>query len=442
VTSIQRRLLLWLLASVVLLFGLHWLVTSRFAGSFAEDYIATRLVHDAEALVSGISFDAKGIPDLNPDYVAPIYLRSGSGHYFQVNSNDFSLKSGSLGTTAFDFRIEDQPQKTLLRIKGPEDQPLLVWVAHYERDGHPFSLAIGEELTTLNEHINRFRLRFGIVSLLLVALMIYAQRTIVRLSLGPLDTVRQATRQLETGAIERLPEDVPAEVRPLVHEINRLVELMQQRLVRSRNALGNLAHALKTPLAVLSQYIEQNAGRLDGESLRHTRASLTLIQSIIDRELKRARLAGPTSGGQLCHLNRELPDIVSLLQKVHADKQLRFELLLDGDELRYGDREDMLELLGNLLENAAKWGRHRVRVAAACRNGLVLSVADDGPGIEDSMQQALLQRGVRLDESTSGHGLGLSIIKDIIDQYGGTLELTRSPSLGGLEVKVFLPAAA
>ncbi|MGB5473611.1 MAG: ATP-binding protein, partial [Gammaproteobacteria bacterium] len=99
-----------------------------------------------------------------------------------------------------------------------------------------------------------------------------------------------------------------------------------------------------------------------------------------------------------------------------------------------------LELLGNLLENAAKWGRRRVRVTAKYDAGLVLSVADDGPGIEESMQQALLQRGVRLDESTSGHGLGLSIIKDIVDQYGGTLELGRSTLLGGLEVKVFLPA--
>lgn len=439
-TSIQRRLLLWLLGSVVLLFGLHWLVTTRFAAVFTEDYIATRLEHDAEALVSGVRFDAKGIPDLDPDYVAPIYLRAGSGHYFQLDSNGYSLKSGSLGSTNFGFDIEDQPQKTLLRIRGPEDQPLLVWVAHYERDGQPFSLAMGEELTALNKHINRFRLRFGIVSLVLVALLIYAQRTIVRLSLKPLDTVRRATRQLEAGSIDRLPEDVPAEVRPLVGEINRLVGLMQQRLVRSRHALGNLAHALKTPLAVLGQHIEQNAGRLDGASLKETRGSLVLIQSIIDRELRRARLAGPASGGQLCHLNAELPVLVGLLQKLHAGKTLHYELDLPAAPVRFGDREDMLELLGNLLENAAKWGRQRVVVTVRQEAGLRLTVADDGPGIDASMREALLQRGVRLDEATSGHGLGLSIVSEIVDQYGGTLELSRSAALGGLEVRVFLPA--
>lgn len=440
--SIQRRLLLWLLASVVLLFGLHWLVTSRFAAGFTEDYIATRLAHDAEALVSGIRFDAKGIPDLDPDYVAPIYLRAGSGHYFQIDSNGFSLKSGSLGTANFGFDIGAQPQKTLLRIRGPEQQPLLVWVMHYERAGHPFSLAIGEQLTELNKHINRFRLRFGVLALVLVAVLVFVQRTIVRVSLAPLETVRRATRLLEEGGIERLPEDVPVEVRPLVSEINRLVELMQQRLVRSRHALGNLAHALKTPLAVLNQYLEQNAGRLDAECLQETRAALALIQSIIDRELKRARLAGPASGGRLCHLNQELPDIIGLLQKVYADKPLHFELVLGTGDLRFGDREDMLELLGNLLENAAKWGRRQVRVAASWDAGLVLTVADDGPGIDESLQQALLGRGVRLDESTSGHGLGLSIIKEIVDQYGGSLELGRAATLGGLEVRIFLPAAA
>ncbi|MEZ5541580.1 MAG: sensor histidine kinase [Pseudomonadota bacterium] len=441
-TSIQRRLLLWLLASVVLLFGLHWLVTSRFAAGFTEDYIATRLAHDAEALVSGLRFDSAGIPELDPDYVAPIYLRAGSGHYFQINSNGYSLKSGSLGSGNFGFALEAQPQKTLLRIRGPEDQPLLVWVAHYERAGHPFSLAIGEELTELNKHINRFRLRFGLVALLLVAILVLVQRTIVRLSLAPLETVRHETRLLEEGAIERLSERVPAEVRPLVSEINRLVVLMQQRLVRSRHALGNLAHALKTPLAVLRQYLEQNSQRLDAECLQETRAALALIQSIIDRELKRARLAGPASGGRLCHLNRELPDIVGLLQKVHADRRLEFVLELGGRELRYGDREDMLELLGNLLDNAAKWAGHRIEVTAAWDAGLTLAVADDGPGIDAQQRQRLLERGVRLDESTSGHGLGLAIVREIVDQYGGTLELGRSDRLGGLEVRIFLPATA
>jgi len=436
--SIQRRLTLWLLATVVVLFGLTWLVIIRFPEDFTVEYIATQLEHDAEALVLGISFDAQGEAVLDPDFVAPVYMRPASGHYFQLQSGEYNLRSRSLGSDALDIRIEEQPQKTLLRTRGPGDQPLLVWVVHYLKDGHTFSLAIAEELTALRAQINRFRLQFSLVTLLLVLLMFYAQRTLVKLSLAPLENIRKACRQLETGEIRRLPADVPLEVRPLVDEINRLVELMQQRLLRSRNSMGNLAHALKTPLAVLRQYIEQKAPRLDSEWLEQTRASLAMIQSIIDRELKRARVAGPASGGEICHLHREIPDVIGLLQKVFAGKRLVFEQHVEGD-VSFGDREDMLELLGNLLENAGKWCRHRVRVSAACKGGLALSVEDDGPGIEASVQETLLQRGIRLDESTSGYGLGLSIVKDIVDQYGGTLEFSRSPSLGGLVVKVFLP---
>lgn len=437
--SIQSRLTLWLFISVVVLFTLNWLVTSRFPENFTKEYIATRLEHDAEALVPGISFDAQGFPVLDNDYVAPIYLRPGSGHYYQIHSNEFSLRSASLGNDAFDIKLEEQPHKTLIRTRGPEKQHLLVWVAHFERDGHAFSIAIAEELSIQSSQINRFRLHFSVMTLILVALMLYVQRTLVRLSLAPLETMRKACRQLETGEIERLPDDVPVEVGPLVGEINRLVALMQQRLVRSRNAMGNLAHALKTPLAVLRQHTEQHAHKLEGESLDQTRTSLAMIQSIIDRELKRARIAGTASGGRICHLHKEIPDIIGLLQKVYAGKQLVFELMPGEDQVCFGDREDMLELLGNLLENAAKWAKQKIRITVTNQNGLLLSVEDDGPGIDEVMQEAILQRGARLDESTSGHGLGLSIVKEIVDQYGGTLELSRSRTLGGLKARVFLP---
>ena len=164
-----------------------------------------------------------------------------------------------------------------------------------------------------------------------------------------------------------------------------------------------------------------------------------MIQSIIDRELKQARLAGPTPAGQLFQLNKELPDLLGLLQQVYADKQLEYELVLDGDDMRFGEREDMLELIGNLLDNASKWSRHKVRFTANTDGGLTISVADDGPGIETSLQASLMQRGTRLDESSSGHGLGLSIVQEIVTQYAGTIDLSRSSALGGLQVRIFLP---
>ena len=437
--SIQNRLAVWLLTSVVILFGLHWLVTSRAPEIFTKEYIATRLEHDGEMLQSGISFAADGVPVLDPDYIAPIYSRPGSGHYYLLQTNGYRLKSASLGTEDFGFLPADEPHETLFEIQGPGGQPILVQVAHFEKEGYRINLVIAEELSSLNRSINKFRIRFLLVTLAILGLLIFVQRMIVRLSLRPLDTMSKACRQLENGDISKFPEDVPLEVKPLVTEINRLVELSRKRLIRSRNSLGNLAHGLKTPLAVLGQLIDQDAGKFSAGNLQQAKASVTMIQSIIDRELKQARLAGPTSAGQLFHLNKELPDLLGLLQQVYADKQLEYELVLDGDDMRFGEREDMLELIGNLLDNASKWSRHKVRFTANTDGGLTISVADDGPGIETSLQASLMQRGTRLDETSSGHGLGLSIVQEIVTQYAGTIDFSRSSALGGLQVRIFLP---
>lgn len=440
-TSIQTRLTLWLLGSVVVLLGTHWLITSRAPAVFTEEYISTRLEHDAEALVNGIHFNASGSPVLEPDYVAPIYLRLNSGHYYLVQTEDHIFRSRSLGDEDFSFPLHDLTHNSSFYHSGPVDQKLLVRVAHYQKDGRPVSIIIAEELTTMNQHINRFRLQFGLVNLALFALLIIAQRLIVRYSLKPLGKMEQACRQLEMGDIRQIPADVPAEVKPLANEINRLVEVMQQRLVRSRNALGNLAHALKTPLALLSQIMDEKNNGLDPGKRQHAISSVAMIQSIIDRELKRARLAGPTTAGQVFHLNSEVPDMIGLLKTLYADRHLEYTTTLKQDGIRYGDREDMLELLGNLLDNASKWAARHVHLTAALDGDLNISVEDDGPGIPDPVQDSLTTRGIRFDESKQGHGLGLSIIQDIVSQYGGNISFSTSTELGGLKVSISLPTA-
>lgn len=440
-TSIQNSLSLWLLGSVVLLVSAHWLVTSRAPVVFTEEYIATRLEHDAEALISGIHFEDSGSVELEPDYIAPIYLRLNSGHYYLIQTQGETLKSRSLGDEDLNLSLKDRPHKSLFYHPGPFGHKLLAWVAHYEKGGKPISLVIAEELTTLDRHINRFRLRFGLLTLALFTLLVITQRLIIRYSLKPLERMEQACRQLEKGDIEQLPDDVPEEVKPLANEINRLANVMQQRLVCSRNALGNLAHALKTPLALLSQLMEDKGNGLDSESRQQACSSVSMIQSIINRELKRARLAGPTSGGQIFRLNDEIPDMVELLKKIYADKHLQYTTTLKQNEIRFGDREDMLELLGNLLDNASKWAKQHVRLTVALNSELHITIEDDGPGIPATVQDSLTIRGSRYDESVQGHGLGLSIVQDIINQYGGNIRFSTSADLGGLKIDILLPTA-
>ena len=440
-TSIQTRLSLWLLASVVILFGIRWLMGNQAAIAFTEDYMANRLEEDAEVLLNGVRFDAAGVAVIDPDFVAPIYLRPDSGHYFLISLQDRNLKSLSLGEAELTVPLAELDHGSLSRHPGPDEQTLLVWVGHYLKLGQPISLAIAEELTTLEEHLDRFHRRIVLVTGALFVLLIIIQRMIVNHSLKPLQRMEQACRELETGSIEQVPEDVPTEVRPLAREINRLVTVMQGRLVRSRNALGNLAHGLKTPLSLLTQFVDDRRSGVDEDGRREARDSVERIQSIIDRELKRARLAGPTSAGQLFRMDTEIADITGMLGKIYADKQLEYRIDLRQKQIQFGDREDMLELIGNLLDNASKWAKGQVTFTASLDEDLHISVEDDGPGIPEAEYEQLTTRGVRLDESTQGSGLGLAIIQDIVDHYEGHMHFSTSRTLGGLRVDIRLPAA-
>jgi signal transduction histidine kinase len=163
-----------------------------------------------------------------------------------------------------------------------------------------------------------------------------------------------------------------------------------------------------------------------------------LIHQRIERELKRARISGSFQTGANFNPQQELRALVQLLRNIYSEKTLSFQIQAP-DQLLSCDREDMLELMGNLLDNACKWAKQCIEINVNCDNGILLSVADDGPGCEVADMQQLLKRGVRLDENVQGHGLGLAIVQDIAEFYGGVVSVQQSESLGGLQVKVYLP---
>ncbi len=438
--SLQARLsgglILGLVALTAGLIGLGgWSLTR-----LAEDFVATRLEHDMDALLAALRLDAEGRPLLDVQRLGPVFRQPYSGHYYKLRSPGGELRSRSLWDADLDLPASPGGAPLRLYLTGPDGQRLLALARTFRLQGRRVEILVTEDFTELAAGLRRLLLTLALLALPLLALLILGQRWLVRRGLTPLEQARRDILRLSQGELRRLDSNAPVEIRPLVEEINRLVELMQQRLSRSRHALGNLAHALKTPLTVLTQLADQPDASppdaLRDELGRQTRQ----LRALVERELKRARIAGGGAPGQRVVLAREIDDLLDTLRKIHRDRTLAVDCRVPPDSLFPGDRDDLLELLGNLLDNAFRHAAARVRLTAARDGGgLRLAVEDDGPGCSPEQLRRLTRRGVRIDEAGAGHGLGLAIVADIVEQYGGALRLGRSADLGGLLAEARLP---
>lgn len=443
--SIQQRLNLQLGLALLLVYVLFGVAASYSFRLLTEHYIAARLEHDAESLLVSLvpGADSQGFV-LQRNRINPIYERVFSGHYYQIETPHQMLRSRSLWDQALEMPQLDIGQSRLYRRRGPEDQLLLVWMRHYTKLDQPVLVAVAEDLTPIRSNVRRFQLFYVLTGLVVLVGLLAFQRHILRRSFAPVDRARQELIELQQGELEHLNERVPRELHPLVFQINRMLEVMHKRLARSRNALGNLAHALKTPLARLNQELDHQAGEMDPQTRERIQQQLDQIRQLMERELKRARLAGKTFIGGRLPLAPVFAGLVGVLKQVYADKALKIEVAIPETAVIQADREDMMELFGNLLDNACKWARSRIRIDCEQRGEeLVISIEDDGPGVAPSQRERLRQRGVRIDEGgVDGHGLGLAIAEDVISHYGGRLEFDESAELGGFSVSVWFPLSA
>jgi two-component system sensor histidine kinase PhoQ len=262
--------------------------------------------------------------------------------------------------------------------------------------------------------------------------------------LRPLRRVAAEIRAIEGGEQERLGGDYPAELKALTENLNGLLQRERAHQQRYRDALGDLAHSLKTPLAVMRGALsEQSRGTLsESSSLAATMAEESeKMQRIVDYQLQRAATMGPSSPLAASVEIRPLAErIMASLDKVYRDKAISAEMHVDQEASGFrGDQGDLLELLGNLLDNAYKWSAGRVKLSVAVEAGkLTLSVEDDGPGIPPADIERILQRGTRADQSAPGQGIGLAVVASIVQAYGGEIEIGRS-ALGGAGITIRLP---
>lgn len=437
--SIQSRLNVNFIVVTLILFGLFWVGQSWFLRQMAYEFVASRLNSDAYSVLRAVEMDIGSGWRINLDNTSSVYQQPMSGHYFQVAVDDKWFYSRSL----WDGQIpstggNDIGQENISLIEQ-NNKPTLVYSKKFIKQGREIQVILAEDISRIDESLSQLGWLLAGLGTLGLVVLLALQIFIIRRGLSSLVGVKKDISRLKSGDVRQLSSTNTSEIEPLVTEINYLVQNMELRLQRSRNAVGNLAHAAKTPLTVIDRHVDVllEDGVKQGEAIKEQSARL---REMIERELTRARIAGAALPGQRIYIGEELEKLTRTLKAIYREKALVFKLDISAKSYFPGERDDLVELMGNLLDNASKWAESEVRIKAHMDDHcLELIVEDDGPGIPAEARERLLNRGERLDESTTGHGLGMSIITEIVRQYQGRLMLDSSDLLGGLEVQVMLP---
>ena len=324
---------------------------------------------------------------------------------------------------------------------GPHGQHLRIAAMQRRLTGRadPVILMTAQDRSAIDEDVREFALATSLALLLLGGGLVSAVILQVRVGLRPLFAMRRDVATVRQGGAERLTGEYPSELTPLAAELNALLDHNQEVVERQRTHVGNLAHALKTPVSVMLTEAEGKPGVL----AEVVRRQAELMQAQVEHHLRRARASARSPGsGERTPVGPVLDELVRTLDRIYGRRGVDIDAEADPEVAFLGERQDLLEMLGNVLENACKYGRTEVRARASALGAGAwrLVVEDDGPGLEPHEREEALRRGRRLDETAPGSGLGLSIVDELARAYGGALQLDRA-ELGGLRVELTLPRA-
>lgn len=435
--SLTRRLDLGLLASVLVVMLLLAHGSVMLFDHVMRDYLTERLREDAESLAT-LPVDSDNNVQLDPLRLRASFNQVYSGQYFVIDIDDsIHLRSRSL----WDYRLKPISGHTAQIRQGPEGQSLLVWTGQYHRGDHHFTITTALDYTTVTRRLDWLRLCIWALGGVLAILLVFIQRRVIRLGLKPLGRLQRELAQLHEGKRMALETRVPDEISPFVDELNHQLRRIERVLHRSRDGIGNLGHALKTPLSVMETQLARQELEQFPDLRRSLQERLDEIHRLVERELQRARLdTGEVSTAARFKPDTDLPPLIETLREIYP----HIAFVDDSPTLPPlpWDRDELLEVLGNLLDNAGKWANGLARLTLSREAAvLIMKVEDDGPGIPPEQRSRVTGRGTRLDEQVSGHGLGLGIVEQIVHHHGGTLAMGES-TLGGLEVTVRLPMPA
>ena len=436
------------------------LLSSLFRTSI-ERTLDNRLLADLENVVAAAELDCTGSFMMPKPLISERFLRAFSGSYFQVatvsvdptQAPRLQMRSRSLWNKVLAFSRNAKPGEVkkgyatgpikqrlrfverIVSLPGSENQP----------DGancsgnQSFHILVAGDLKDIESEVEGFNNTLFWSVIFLGLSLVAAMALFVRWGLQPLERVSASLAKIRAGRADRLEGKFPTEIQPLADEINALVKHNSEVVARARTHVGNLAHFLKTPLSVLANEVQGTSGPVAETVAKQVQ----VMRRQVDHYLARARTVASASViGARTDVAPVLSDITRALGKIYSAQGIVLEHACpDGLAFR-GDRADLEEMVGNLLDNACKWADRNVSVTADAGiqlGRLLITINDDGPGLSGEQKVRVLERGERLDESKPGSGLGLGIVKDIAALYGGTLELNRS-SDGGLSVVLDLPA--
>ncbi|MFA5549334.1 MAG: ATP-binding protein [Porticoccaceae bacterium] len=438
--SLKRHLSLAILVVLTLL-GIAIASGANLLFDRLEARVSEARVSSASERLLGAIRQGQSGPYLDPSRLDPEFNRPLSGQYFVVTVGEQRWRSRSLWDSELPTVSGKRPG-AFVRAPGPGGQQLLLLTRVFERFGQRFTITVASDYGPLVAEFRRgLYLFIGLWGLALAASLLALNLWLNR-ALEPVALARRQVAEVRAGKRESLAGEFPRELAPLIEQINTLLGETRAALIRSRNALGNLGHALKTPLAVLSNLVEREDIRRNGELHQALRAQLDQLGGRINRELSQSQ--GTRAGGTLEPFvpARDLPPLLKALERAHR-RSLTVNLRHTPELSLRVERAELLEVLGNVLDNAWKWARSRIDVAIDGEGGhWHIRIEDDGPGIADpAARQRALGRGERLDESVAGQGLGLAIAADIIAAHRGSLALETS-TLGGLAVRIDLPLVA
>lgn len=443
--SLHKRLLLAFGVLLILFLGLAGIVLDRAYTQSVEAAVAERLRLQIYALLGVADPDGEGffVPDLEDARFAQI----DSGLYGLIIASDgrevwrsHSALNLNLDAALLQEQVQDIGETGFGSVTL-ELQGALVWSSYgtyWENLDQTYSFVVLESTAPTLAEIEEFRSNlwrwFGAMAVVLSV----AQYLLLRWGMLPLQRLARDVSAIESGAQDQLQAVYPSELEAVTHNLNLLIRSERERQARYRSTLGDLAHSLKTPLAVLSSSLqESHAQPLTPLQLDEMQEQVQRMNEIVSYQLKRAVkanqvqvLAKPVNVGEV------LQRLLGALTKVYRDKDMQVTTQIDAAAQFIGEESDLMELCGNLLDNAFKYGRSQVQVRVRQDGRLLcIEIDDDGDGIAESARDWVLQRGARADTVTSGQGIGLAVAVDIVSAYGGEMKVGRS-ALGGASLSV------